>query len=335
MRLSRYIHSIVRLVGLFITFLMLTPLIQNVQAQQFSFSLQPAQNHVIAKPGTTMVLPYKLTNTGDPIVVKLQPYILTVKDSTGSYELIPYHSDIPNFPQFNTSDAALKLGEPFLISSQEAIEFDLIVITNENIEEKDYYFTFVAELEPTEGFEDTSRIILQSGLGSNIYLSITKDGNIQNTGEVTQFNVQPQYSFHVGNRKIALFDSFQPIPISLTVANKGQRILQTSGSVSVHSSMSSETIVIPISEQYILANSQRLIAGSGNEGILSSDDNTAILPGRFIGAYSAQLALQIGDDSEQQIATVHYYVFPLRYSAYGLILLTILLLIPRLLRFKK
>lgn len=334
MQFSTYIHRFVRIAGVFITFLILVPQLQNVQAQQFAFSLQPAQNHVIAKPGASMVLPYKLTNTGDPTVVKLQPYILTVKDSTGSYELIPYHSDIPNFPQFGTSDAALKLGEPFLISSQEAIEFDVIIVTNENIEERDYYFTFVAELDPTEGFKDTSRIILQSGIGSNIYLSITKDGSIQSTGEITQFNVQPQYNFNVRNHKIALFDSFQPVPIFLTVVNKGQRILQTSGSVSIRSSMSSETTVIPISEQFVLANSQRLIAGK-NEGILSSDDNSVTLPGTFIGAYSAQLAIHIGNTSEQEIITVHYYVFPFRYSAYGLIIVVILLFIPRLLKFKK
>lgn len=310
--------------------LFIIPILQSVQAQQFSFSLKPAQNHVIAKPGATAVLPYTLTNTGDPTVVKLQPYLLSVKDSSGSYDLIPYHSDLPGFPQFTTSDAALKIGEPFLISSQEAVEFDLIIATNANMEEGDYYFTFVVESEPTEGFEDTSHIILQSGIGSNIYLSISSDGKIKSSGEITQFNVQPQYTFKLGERQIALFDSFHPVPLLLTVVNKGNRLTHASGNISVSTNMSSEATVIPIPEQFVLANSQRLLTGSSMNDVQSTEANTVIVPGAFIGAFTAHANLQIGADPQQNL-TIQYYVFPFRYSAYMLMLLLILIASPRIL----
>jgi len=285
-----------------------------VHAQQFAFSLNPSQNHVIAKPGATIILPYILTNTGDPTVMKLQVYLLTSNDSTGSYELIPYNSDVPDFPQFTTSDVTLKIDEPFLISSREAVEFDLIMKSNENIAEGDYYFTLVAETEPTEGFGDTSSLILESGIGSNIYLSITKDGRLQTNGEITQFTVQPQYSFRFGNKEIAFFDSFEPVPVLLTVANKGKRVLQASGTITVQPKLNSETTVIPISKQYILANSQRLITGTSSESIKTSDSNTAILPGTFMGSYTAQANLQIGDDTEQSNVSIQYYVFPFTYT---------------------
>ncbi|QQS44629.1 hypothetical protein IPM65_03455 [Candidatus Roizmanbacteria bacterium] len=326
------IRNTTHIIGVFVVLSLFVSQISIVQAQQFSFSLKPAQNHVIAKPGASIVLPYTLVNTGDPTVVKLQPYLLSVKDSGGSYDLVPYYSDVPDFPVFTTSDAALRIGEPFLISAQEAIEFDLIVVTNENLKEEDYYFTFVVESEPTEGFEDTSHISLQSGIGSNIYLSISKDGNLSSSGEITQFSVQPQFTFSLGNRQLALFDSFQPVPILVTVANKGKRILQTSGTLSVQSNLSTGATVIPIPEQYILADSQRLLSGTSTENNLISNTNTAIVSGSFIGSYTVRADLQIGNDAEQQNVSVRYYVFPFRYSAYVLILFVMLLATPRILR---
>ena len=323
------------ILGFFVIYTLLTPQISSVYAQQFGISLKPVQSHVIAKPGSTITLPFTLTNTGDPIVVKLQPYLLSVKDSTGSYELIPYNSDIPDFPQFTTSDSALRIGEPFLISSQEAIEFDVIIVTNENIEEGDYYFTFVVESDPTEGFEDTSHIMLQSGIGSNIYLSVSKDGKLQSSGEITQFNVQPQFTFRFRNQQLAFFDSYQPIPILVTVANKGKRILQVSGSISVRSLTSSTATVIPVTEQYVLANSQRLLSGTSNEDIQTSDTTTAIIPGAFIGTYTAHASLQIGNDPQQQNVSIQYYIFPFRYSGYMLVPLLVLLAATRLIRSAK
>ncbi len=321
-------------IGVFVVLSLFVSQISIVQAQQFSFSLKPAQNHVIAKPGASIVLPYTLVNTGDPTVVKLQPYLLSVKDSGGSYDLIPYYSDVPDFPVFTTSDAALRIGEPFLISAQEAIEFDVIVVTNEHLKEGDYYFTFVVESEPTEGFEDTSHISLQSGIGSNIYLSISKDGNLSSSGEITQFSVQPQFTLSLGNRQLALFDSFQPVPILLTVANKGKRILQASGTLSVQSNLASRATFIPIPEQYILADSQRLLAGTSTGSIIQ-ETHTAVIPGSFIGSYTVSANVQIGNDAEPKNVSVQYYVFPFRYLAYLLIVFVFILIAPRILHLIK
>lgn len=317
-------------------FLLVAAHINTVNAQPFSFTLQPAYNQVIARPGSSAILPYTLTNTGDPTVVTLKVYFLSMKDSTGSYELIPYNSDIPNLPQFTTSDSALNLNEPFLIASQEAIEFDLIMTTAAETEERDYYFTFVVESEPSEGFEDTSRIILQSGIGSNIYLSVSTSGSIQSAGEITQFTVQPQYTFRFGNHEIALFDSYQPVPLLLTVANKGERIFQTSGTITVERALQRESLVISIPKQHILANSQRLINATSIENIRVSETSTALLPSAFIGAYTASTNLQIGTENTQTNVSTHFYVFPFKYTLYLLIVFFAIMTTPFIIRsFKK
>lgn len=293
-----------------------------VHAQQFATMLSPAQSHIIAKPGAEIIIPYTLTNTGDPVVIKLRVYGLAITDSKGSYELIPVDPSPSGteLPHFSTSDPILTLDSPFLVSSQEAVEFDLVIRTNEDIKEHDYYFSLVAEAEPAEGFEDTSRIILQNGIGSAIYLSLSADGNLDIDGEIALFEVRPQYSFQLLNHRIAFIDSFQPIPIILTVANTGDRIFPVSGQISVKSQQKAETIVIPIANQYILANSQRLLTSQPSDNQLQADSvTTALLPGSFMGLYQAQTYIRVGHNPDQLTAATNYVIFPFRYMTIGLI----------------
>src|SRR5690606_36315760 len=72
-----------------------------VHSQQFSFSLAPQKQEVIAKPGAQIILPYHLTNLGDPTVVQLEAYLLQVADANGTYELVPYYADNPAPPHIS------------------------------------------------------------------------------------------------------------------------------------------------------------------------------------------------------------------------------------------
>src|SRR3989338_3635612 len=65
-------------------------------ASQFSFSQSPQSHEVVAKPGSTVVLPFTLTNVGDPSVMELHVYVVTIEDTTGAYGIVPYYSDNPH-----------------------------------------------------------------------------------------------------------------------------------------------------------------------------------------------------------------------------------------------
>src|SRR3989338_3937484 len=129
---------------------------QTVHASQFSFSQSPQSHEVMAKPGSTVILPYTLTNVGDPSVMELQIYALSVKDSEGSYDSIPYYSDNPEKIQFYLNNSLHSLQEPFFMNTSEAITYEIAVQVPENIKEGDYYFAVVGQTEQNKGFVDTS-----------------------------------------------------------------------------------------------------------------------------------------------------------------------------------
>jgi len=293
----------------------------SVHASQFSFSQSPQSHEVMAKPGSTVILPYTLTNVGDPSVMQLQIYALSVKDSQGSYEIIPHYSDNPEKIQFYLNNSLHSLQEPFFMNTSEAISYEIAIQVPENVREGDYYFAVVGQTEQNEGFVDTSTVFLQGGVGSIIYLSVSSDGSLNQAGNITQFGVQSNHSIVWGNTEYRIFDSFADIPIVLSVANTGVNYFQAKGTVSVRPILfGSGSFIIDLVPAYLLSDSSKVMLSTKS----SNRSNTATIQAPFIGVFTAQAVVNVGTSAHTQISNISYLVFPFMYVLYfvGAVLFT-------------
>ncbi len=295
--------------------------IPDVHAAQFSFTQSPQSHEVMAKPGSTAILPYTLTNVGDPSVMELQIYTLSVKDSQGSYDIIPHYSDNPEKIQFYLNNSLHSLQEPFFMNTSEAITYEIAVRVPENMKEGDYYFAVVGQTEQNKGFVDTSTIFLQGGVGSIIYLSVSSDGSINQTGSIAQFGVKSTHSVILANTEYRVFDSFADIPIVLSVANTGMNYFQAKGTISVRSTLvGSNAQLIELAPTFLLSDSTKIMLSPQS----LNRSNTATIRAPLIGAFTAQAVVKMGTSASTQISNVSYVVFPFTYILYilGAVLFT-------------
>lgn len=283
---------------------------QTVCASQFSFSQSPQIHDVIAKPGSTVVLPFTLTNAGDPSVMKLQVYTLAIKDSVGSYELTPYYSDNPVRIQFNLNNSPYSIDESFFMNTSEAIGYEIAVYIPEGMPEGDYYFAVVGETEQNEGFVNTSNIFLQGGVGSLVYLTISSNGSLDQSGTITQFDVQSNKKITWMGKTYRIFDSFAAIPFVLNVANTGANHFQAEGTISVRPRIfGSNSHLVSIHPTYLLSDTSKGIISTQSR----SRENTAVLQAPFIGVYSAQAVVKVGVAETTLMSDLTYIVFPYTY----------------------
>ena len=292
-----------------------------VHASQFSFSQSPQSHEVMAQPGKTVILPYTLTNVGDPSVMELQIYALSVKDSQGSYEIIPHYSDNLEKIQFYLSNSQHTLQEPFFMNTSEAITYEIAIHIPENVREGDYYFVVVGQTEQNEGYVDTSTIFLQGGVGSIIYLSVSSDGSLNQAGNITQFGVQSNHSIIWKNTEYRVFDSFADIPIVLSVVNSGMNYFQAIGTISVRPTLfESGSLVIDLVPTHLLSDSSKIILSTKS----LNKSNTATIRAPLIGVFTAQAVVAMGTSANTQISNVSYVVFPFTYILYvvGTVLFT-------------
>ncbi|MDP4011428.1 MAG: hypothetical protein Q8P72_04340 [Candidatus Roizmanbacteria bacterium] len=292
-----------------------------VHASQFSFSQSPQSHEVIAKPESTVVLPFTLTNVGDPSVMELHIYAVNIEDSTGAYGIIPYYSDNPQAIQFSLHNSTHLLSEPFFIHTSEAIAYEVAILVPDGVKSGDYYFAVVGQAEQNDGYVDASTLSIQGGVGSLIYLTVSTDGTLDQAGSISQFGVQSNYSMHLREVEYQLFDSFQEIPFILQITNTGANLFRASGTISIRPRFfGSGSKLISIDPSYVLSESGKTLLSSESR----DRNNSARIQAPFIGIYSAQAAVNIGSSGRTQVANVSYLVFPFMYILYlvGAVLFT-------------
>lgn len=242
---------------LFILFLQLIFCTSEVEAQTFESSLAPHEYEIIAKPGTTIPLTYILTNTGDPTVFALKVYLVTSSPTDASYTLTPYNdSTRSTLPSINSALNNFGLDSPFLLASQEAVEFDLLLSVPSTTSEQDYYLAVVAESEPNEGFEDTNRLLIKAGTGSMIYLSVTQDGTIKRDAQLTLLSVPSLFT--IGDNNLFFVDSSVPVPLNMRAAAPGLYNSLASGQIIINPEWG-ESVNVVIPSQRILGGAERLL----------------------------------------------------------------------------
>ena len=310
----------------------------NIHAQSFSFEMAPKQYEIVSQRNKTIALPYSLTNYGDPQVIKLSVYELAITDSNGNYKITPYTATDSTIT-FSVKGNTVALDEAFLIKNKNTLDFELTITVPENIPEADYTFSIVAETEIQKGFENTSTIALNGGIGSNIVLSVSDNGKLDQKGNIIQYEVITNKILTINNKKIAFFDSHEPIPVVLLASNTGTNAVKTSGSITLVSTNKDKKIEQPsftISPQYIFAGSQRLLKTSdtycsNNQEEICRNPHSVIIKSPFVGMYNIAAVVSFGENSQISYGTITFITFPFLYtSLFFILVILFLLFLPKL-----
>jgi hypothetical protein len=314
-----------------------------IYGQEFALSIAPQEYHIVSKKGQTITLPYTLSNVGDPTVVQLRAYVLSQKDSQGTFDITPASKNEQTKKViFATNNPDITLEKPFLFQSQKTYPFTLSIHLPEDIDEKDYYFMLAVASEEQKGFRTSSSIQINGSLGSVIYISVTENGALLKVPELINFETKLDRILHLTIGDYTIVNSGEPIPVILSLVNGGKNLFTTDGAViyeSLFSKKMSDTeidnrivkleqdskfqkegTVFPLVRTTLLANMQKTLNVS-YDPVCTKDvkacktEHTVVLPGHFIGAY--RIAPQIKTDtvemptitSEKYIVFFPYYLF--------------------------
>ncbi|HRN70947.1 MAG TPA: hypothetical protein PLS49_07250 [Candidatus Woesebacteria bacterium] len=314
-----------------------------IVAQSFSIELGPKQQEIITQRNKTITIPYTITNYADPQVLNLSIYTLSVLDNEGNYDLTPYKNDDTGI-HFKILGNTVALDSPFLLKSKNTLDFNLEITIPAEIQETDYTFSLVAQIEPQKGFENTNTILLQGGIASNIILSVTDSGNLDQKGNIIQYEFLTDKILNWGNKKIALLNSYQEIPVLLMASNNGNNAVKTSGSITLLSNNKEKRIErasFTIPPQYIFAGSQRLLKTSdtyceNNLNSVCKKTHSVVIKSPFMGLYNVAAVVSFGENAQISYNTITFLVLPITYlSIFLIFIIVFLIFLPTLRRYIK
>ncbi len=308
-----------------------------VEAQSYSFQLAPQLHEIVSQRGKKVVLPYTLTNIGDPQVIRLSIYTLQIKDNEGNYDIDPYLAKENNI-SFQIVGGSVALDEPILIKNNEKLDFDIEMDIPPSINERDYAFSLIAETETQHGFSNANEILLQGGIGSNILLTVTDSGLIDSKGQIIQYDILSPKSITYKGKKIFFFNSNEAVPVLLIAANKGKNYTKASGSLTLipqYSDKKSERPSYTIQPQYMFSGSQRILhtskdpACDNNKTDICNKTHSIVFNAPVLGIFRLAAVVSFGENSQigyDNITFVSFPFIPAIIALAGFIIITVSIL---------
>lgn len=269
-------------------------------AQQISLSLDPPLTEVFIKPGKTLTLPYKINNYGDPIVLSFKVLPFEARDNHGNIKL----------KQIEDNSIQFSVPVPFFLKTNTQEDIHIKVSVPGGSIEKDYYYVLVATSEPiptkNSGFLLQSKLILTS----NILIDVSTQNISEINGKLTLFDIPNSYKLGFFGKTVKIIDSFDKLPISLIVENKGKNHIKPKGEITLKGSFGNK-IVYPLLSDNILAYSQRLIKVSNQPIKDYSRDHSAVLSGFFMGSYNLSANFNFGNNNPI-FSTITFIAIPIK-----------------------
>ncbi|EKE04994.1 MAG: hypothetical protein ACD_19C00426G0016 [uncultured bacterium] len=244
-------------------------LIKKVSAQSaISLSVSPPILELMIQPGKTVKQTYTISNDGNNTNLIPKIVYFTPADSIGNIDLTD--SKAPDWISFDQKTSQLTISPP------------------ENAEEIDHFLTLIFETKEPVDLLNQNSTSLVSQIGSNILLTISKDGNPKKSAEIVEFSAP------------RLVDSFYPISYSLTLANNGNSFWKPNGKIVTNK----ETL--KLAPQNIISGSSRKIFCIDNENLINCN-----LQSRFhLGKIESKLEFLLDNDPKIYKAETVTYSFP-------------------------
>ncbi len=304
-------------------------------AQQVTLSISPALLEVTIKPGKSVLVAYKLSNLSDPVLIKTQVLPFEPKDTYGNVKI---KSEFEGPIRFDLDNADIAFDTPFFLKTNDSQQLLLRIRVPEGAPEGDYYYTLLAETEapPETGGVTASRA--KASIGSNILITVTREGAVDVKGKISFFDVIPHYQLNFFGHKIKIFDSTDKIPLVAMIENTGRNLIQPQGEIVLRGNFG-EKAKYAILSQNVLAQSQRLLMAQPSAEVDCEDYSkasfclrpiTLLLSGFFIGRYQLSTTIYFGENSANLYASTSFVSLPLKLIlTWSMAILIIFLIVKR------
>jgi hypothetical protein len=274
-------------------------------AQEVSLSIAPPITELTIQPGKSFSQTFTVKNDGVPVTIAPKIFPFVPLDRQGHAELIEDKASVDAFTGWFFFDPT-----PISLGTTGSHNFIVKVTPPATAEEKDYYFTFIAEVQNDNNLGVNSSQA-QARIGANILVSLSKDGNPAKKASIINFSAAK------------IIDSFSGLTYKVLIGNSGIGFFKPIGKITVDQVFGSTTILNLAPLNILVGGSREVTCIQGEEVIPCK------LPGKFlIGIYRANLSFTIdggGGSIEKQIYTI---AFP-----FSIILgLTIIFIIYRIIR---
>lgn len=277
-------------------------------AQQISLSISPPLIKLIAKPGKSVMIAYRVENTEDPTIIIAKVLPFEAKDNAGNIRI---KNEFEGPIRFSLDNADITFEQPFFLKSRDSQQLLLRMKVPDGAPEGDYYYTLLAESQPPPTLEGVQSAGAKTTIGSNILITVTNSGNVEVKGRVALFDTLPRWKLEIGSWKLNVFDSNDKIPVVLIVENKGKNLFTPEGEVVLKGGFG-ETARYDIIPQNVLAESSRLMTASNSAEIDSSKPITLAISGFFAGLYKLSTTINFGENSPNIFGATSFIAIPFK-----------------------
>jgi len=269
----------------------------SANAQSLSLAISPPLLEVMIQPGKSITQVYKLSNPGEidlAMTSKVLPF--SPQGERGEIAINNQPSAINNqfLSWFSFQNANLALGDKFLLKAGGEQEVVLKLRVPENAPEDDYYATLLFETLPSP-FSGESGAQAQAKIGTNLLLTVSRDGRPPRKVEIIEFKV------------LKIIDSFDRPHFLLRLKNTGRSFLKPMGIITI-TGWFEQKYILELLPENILVNSLRQIQCQSEDNPQPCRINSKFLLGRY------QVKAEFGLDqlSEDYLAETTFFALPIK-----------------------
>jgi hypothetical protein len=270
------------------------------KAQGISLLVNPPILEAIVKPGEKIEQVYTLKNEGpSDVILSVDIFTFSQADEFGNPRIsksIKYYDPLSIKNWFSFKEPQITLGDRFSVRQGEEKKIVLEIKPENNTPDGDYYFTLIfrSELDNTFITPESKGSMLQAEIGSNILISISKDGLINKKASIKEFKAPK------------IVDSFSTLTYQVKIANIGDGYFKPQGQITVESILGKK-YTLNLAPQNIIANSSREIYCLENETLIPCR-----LPIKFLfGPYKATLSFTAEDNPIKYKKTLTSFGLPI------------------------
>jgi len=270
----------------------------SANAQSLSLAISPPLLEVMIQPGKSITQVYKLSNPGEidlAMTSKILPFSPQGEKGEITLDNRPNNTLTNQYlTWFSFQNANLALGDKFLLKAGGEQEVVLKLKVPGNAPEDDYYATLLFETLPSP-FSDQSGAQAQAKIGTNLLLTVSRDGQPPRKAEIIEFKVPK------------IIDSFDRPHFLLRLKNTGRSFLKPMGIITV-TGWFEQKYILELLPENILVDSLRQIQCQSEDNPQPCRINSKFLLGRY------QVKAEFGLDqlSEDYLAEATFFALPIK-----------------------
>ena len=287
-----------------------------VHAKEIGFTIDPPVSHLIILPGRTATVPLTITTLGDPTPASITFTPFTPTGTTGEVSLVDCTegalSSCLATSWFRIASASGSLNAAsskdlpgLFLTSRQPTNLTLTVSVPNDTPSGDYPISTLITGDSTSGSSGTVQMVAR--VGAHIIVTVLPpDGHYEQSGKILSFVPLEGMSIGLGNSRLKLYDSFDAIPLAVTIQNTGNTLIKPSGVIqSLHTSIPMRFEIVP---QYILGNMIRTLQ------IADTPEGTSVvLPkGFYVGTYTFETQLWLTEGSEPLVVEATFIALPMK-----------------------